>query len=81
MSAISIIGCDLVPMGYYRVKTEQEQVVKSGPVPWSIVAATQFHELAAMALAAAGKWRVLPIPACGSRRSRQRRWPGRGRRS
>ncbi len=60
---ISIIGCDLVPMGYYRVKTEQEQVVKSGPQPWSIVAATQFHELAAMALAAAGKWRVLPIPA------------------
>ncbi len=61
--AISIIGCDLVPMGYYRVKTEQEQVVSRGPLPWSIVAATQFHELAAMALAAAAKWRVLPIPA------------------
>jgi len=60
---ISIVGCELVPMGYYRVKTEQEQVVRRGPLPWSIVAATQFHELAAMALAAAGKWRVLPIPA------------------
>jgi uncharacterized protein YbjT (DUF2867 family) len=60
---ISIVGCELVPMGYYRVKTEQERVVRHGPLPWSIVAATQFHELAAMALAAAGKWRVLPIPA------------------
>jgi uncharacterized protein YbjT (DUF2867 family) len=61
--AISIVGCDLVPMGYYRVKTEQEQVVNRGPLPWSIVAATQFHELAATALAAAAKWRVLPTPA------------------
>jgi uncharacterized protein YbjT (DUF2867 family) len=61
--AISIVGCDRVPTGYYRVKTEQEQVVERGPVPWSIVRATQFHELVAMALAAAGKWRVLPIPA------------------
>jgi len=61
--SISIVGCELVPMGYYRVKTEQAQVVSHGPMPWSIVAATQFHELAAMALAAAAKWRVLPIPS------------------
>jgi len=59
---ISIIGCERVPMGYYRVKVEQEQVVEQGRVPYSIVRATQFHELAAAALAAAGKWRVLPIP-------------------
>lgn len=59
---ISIVGCDLVPMGYYRVKVEQEHVVESGPVPHSIVRATQFHELAAAALDAAGKWRILPIP-------------------
>jgi uncharacterized protein YbjT (DUF2867 family) len=61
--AISIVGCERVPMGYYRVKAKQEQVVERGPVPWSTVRATQFHELVAMALAAAGKWRVLPIPA------------------
>ena len=52
---ISIVGCERVPMGYYRVKAEQEQVIEHGPVPWSIVRATQFHELAAMALAAAGE--------------------------
>jgi uncharacterized protein YbjT (DUF2867 family) len=60
---ISIVGCELVPVGYYRVKAEQEQVVSQGPVPWTMVRATQFHELIAMALAAAGKWHILPIPA------------------
>jgi uncharacterized protein YbjT (DUF2867 family) len=60
---ISIVGCERVPVGYYRVKTEQEQVIEHGPVPWSMVRATQFHELAAIALAAAAKWHVLPIPA------------------
>jgi uncharacterized protein YbjT (DUF2867 family) len=60
---ISIVGCERVAMGYYKVKAAQEQVISTGPVPWSIVRATQFHELAAMALTAAARWRVLPIPA------------------
>jgi uncharacterized protein YbjT (DUF2867 family) len=59
---VSIVGCDQVAMGYYKVKTEQEEVVSTGPVPWTIVQATQFHELAASALAAAGKFRILPVP-------------------
>jgi uncharacterized protein YbjT (DUF2867 family) len=59
---VSIVGCDQVPMGYYKVKTAQEQVVEQGPVPWSIVRATQFHELAATALAAAARFRVIPAP-------------------
>lgn len=60
--AISIVGCDQVPIGYYRAKTEQEHVVECGPVPWTIVRATQFHELVAAMLAAAARYRVLPIP-------------------
>jgi len=59
---ISIVGCEQVPVGYYRVKTEQEQAVERGPVPFSIVRATQFHELASGALSAAGRYRVLPVP-------------------
>lgn len=59
---VSIVGCDQVPMGYYQVKTEQEETVATGPVPWSIVQATQFHELAATALAAAARVRILPVP-------------------
>jgi uncharacterized protein YbjT (DUF2867 family) len=60
---VSIVGCDRVPMGYYKVKVDQEHLVEGGQVPWTIVQATQFHELAASALAAAGKFRVLPVPA------------------
>jgi uncharacterized protein YbjT (DUF2867 family) len=60
--AVSIVGCEQVPMGYFRVKAEQERVVSAGPVPWSLVRATQFHELVAGALTAAARWRVLPVP-------------------
>jgi uncharacterized protein YbjT (DUF2867 family) len=59
---VSIVGCDRVPLGYYQVKTRQEQVVRSGPVPWTIVRATQFHELVAGMLAPAARWGVLPAP-------------------
>ena len=59
---VSIVGCDQVPMGYYRVKTDQENLVAQGPVPWTIVRATQFHELVAKAFETAARWRVLPAP-------------------
>src|SRR5215475_6752981 len=41
---VSIVGCDLLPLAYFAVKAEQERIVEGGPVPWSIVRATQFHE-------------------------------------
>jgi uncharacterized protein YbjT (DUF2867 family) len=59
---VSIVGCEQVPLGYFQAKAEQERVVEAGPVPWTIVRATQFHELAATTLAAAGRWHVLPVP-------------------
>ena len=59
---ISIVGCELAPVGYYWVKAEQEQVAAQGPVPCSVVRATQFHELVLAALTAGGRWRVLPVP-------------------
>jgi uncharacterized protein YbjT (DUF2867 family) len=46
---LSIVGIDhnkRVP--HYAGKREQERLVESGPVPWSIVRATQFHDFAAM---------------------------------
>jgi uncharacterized protein YbjT (DUF2867 family) len=61
--AISIIGCDQVPIGYYEAKVEQERAVERGPVPWTIVRATQFHELAAGLFATAARYCVLPAPA------------------
>jgi uncharacterized protein YbjT (DUF2867 family) len=42
---VSIVGIERVPASYYRVKVAQEQVVKTSGRAWSIVRATQFHEL------------------------------------
>jgi uncharacterized protein YbjT (DUF2867 family) len=42
---LSIVGVDQVPdLDYYRAKVLQEDLLKSGPVPYSIVRATQFME-------------------------------------
>ncbi|MEU6447413.1 NAD(P)H-binding protein [Streptomyces sp. NPDC046979] len=43
---LSIVGVDKVPeLDYYRAKALQEELLRSGPVPYSIVRATQFMEL------------------------------------
>jgi uncharacterized protein YbjT (DUF2867 family) len=42
---LSIVGTDKVPeMAYYQAKTLQENILAAGPVPYSIVRATQFME-------------------------------------
>jgi uncharacterized protein YbjT (DUF2867 family) len=42
---LSIVGADLVPGSvYYRAKVLQEDILKAGPMPYSIVRATQFFE-------------------------------------
>lgn len=48
--AVSIVGCDRVDLGYYFGKRRQEELVRTGPVPWTIVRATQFHEFAGQLL-------------------------------
>ena len=60
--AVSIVGCELTPFSYFQVKAEQERVVERGRVPWSIVRATQFHELAAATLEGLARWGLLPLP-------------------
>ncbi|WP_405984358.1 SDR family oxidoreductase [Streptomyces sp. NBC_00872] len=44
--ALSIVGIDRVGHGYYQGKLRQEERVKSGRVPWTVLRATQFHEFA-----------------------------------
>ncbi|MEU8470603.1 NAD(P)H-binding protein [Streptomyces sp. NPDC029006] len=42
---LSIVGADQVPeLDYYKAKVLQEQILAAGPVPYSIVRATQFME-------------------------------------
>ncbi|MEU6865820.1 NAD(P)H-binding protein [Streptomyces sp. NPDC046876] len=42
---LSIVGVDQVPeLDYFRAKVLQEDILKAGPIPYSIVRATQFME-------------------------------------
>ena len=46
---LSILGLDRVEgNAHYAGKREQERLVVSGPVPWTIVRASQFHDFAEM---------------------------------
>jgi uncharacterized protein YbjT (DUF2867 family) len=47
---VSIVGIDDVAYPYYRTKRAVEAIVKQGEVPWSILRATQFHDLMEVAL-------------------------------
>lgn len=61
--ALSIVGTDRVPeSGYLRAKCAQEELIRAGAVPFTIVRATQFFEFLAMigAGAAVGDAVVLP---------------------
>lgn len=59
--AISIVGCDRTPVPYYRVKVAQEEAVAAGPVPWSTLRATQFHNLLDWVFQSAARRRVAPV--------------------
>src|SRR5829696_8102094 len=42
---LSVVGADRLPdSGYLRAKIAQEEMVKAGPIPYTIVRATQFFE-------------------------------------
>ena len=43
--ALSVVGTDrLSESGYFRAKIAQEELIKAGPIPYSIIHATQFFE-------------------------------------
>jgi uncharacterized protein YbjT (DUF2867 family) len=43
--ALSVVGIERMPdSGYFRAKVAQEQLIEDGPIPYSIVRATQFFE-------------------------------------
>jgi uncharacterized protein YbjT (DUF2867 family) len=60
---LSIVGIDRVEgNAHYAGKREQERLVADGPVPWTIVPATQFHDFAAMVAAWTEHEGVATIP-------------------
>lgn len=59
--ALSIVGVDRVDSGYYAGKRVQEELVLAGPVPATVLRATQFHEFVEQVLALA-RGPVAPVP-------------------
>lgn len=62
--ALSIVGLDKVDTGYYKGKRRQEELVSGGPLPWTILRATQFHEFAEPLLDRRGPFVVVPKMLC-----------------
>lgn len=42
---LSIVGCDRIPLAYYRAKVVAERAVRESGTGWTVQRATQFHTL------------------------------------
>jgi uncharacterized protein YbjT (DUF2867 family) len=61
---LSIVGAELVPdLVYYQAKVLQEDILKAGPVPYSIVRATQFYEFVDAVLSWTADENTVRLPA------------------
>jgi uncharacterized protein YbjT (DUF2867 family) len=61
---LSIVGADLVPgLVYYHAKVLQEDILKSGPMPYSIVRATQFFEFVDAVVSGTADENTVRLPA------------------
>jgi uncharacterized protein YbjT (DUF2867 family) len=60
---ISIAGIDQVPLGYYKAKLATERLIERSGLPWTILRATQFHELILRLCAALARPPVMLVPA------------------
>ncbi len=60
---ISIVGVDRVPLGYYRTKLAAEALIESSGLPWTILRATQFHNLIVGICTAQRRLPVLLVPS------------------
>jgi uncharacterized protein YbjT (DUF2867 family) len=60
---ISIVGIDAIPLFYYKAKLEAERLTEESGVPWTILRATQFHDLVAAMFSAQRRLPVTFVPA------------------
>lgn len=60
--ALSIAGIDNADSGLYAGKLVQEDEVRHGGIPWTLLRSTQFHEFVPMSIKAAslGPWSSCP---------------------
>jgi uncharacterized protein YbjT (DUF2867 family) len=60
---ISIVGIDRIPLGYYRRKLADEELISGSGLPWTVLRATQFHDLVAVMLRGLAAPPVMCVPA------------------
>lgn len=60
---ISIVGVDRVPFGYYRSKLAVERRIEEAGLGWTVLRATQFHDLLVTMFQGLAKSPVVPVPA------------------
>jgi uncharacterized protein YbjT (DUF2867 family) len=73
--ALSIVGIDKANSGLYAGKLVQEDEVRHGGIPWTLLRSTQFHEFVPMTVKAASAGPPCSYPKCSPSPSRQGRWP------
>lgn len=59
----SIVGIDQIPLAYYRRKLSDEQLISGSGLPWTVLRATQFHDLVAVMLRGLAAPPVMAVPA------------------
>jgi uncharacterized protein YbjT (DUF2867 family) len=59
---VSIVGIDSIPYVYYRHKLACEQAIASSTAPYTILRATQFHELIGWLMRGAEHFPLVPLP-------------------
>ncbi|MFH0516886.1 SDR family oxidoreductase [Streptomyces sp. M41] len=60
---ISIVGVDQVPLRYYRSKLAVERLIVESGLAWTVLRATQFHDLLVQLFQNVSKLPVMPVPA------------------
>jgi uncharacterized protein YbjT (DUF2867 family) len=60
--ALSIVGIDKATSGLYAGKLVQEDEVRHGGIPWTLLRSTQFHEFVPMAVKAASVGPLVFVP-------------------
>ncbi|MFG3225548.1 SDR family oxidoreductase [Kitasatospora sp. NPDC048194] len=59
---ISVIGADKVPLGYFRAKLAAEEAVAGSGLPYTVLRAAQFHDLAFTVVEKMAKLPLVPAP-------------------
>ncbi|MCX4802828.1 NAD(P)H-binding protein [Streptomyces sp. NBC_01214] len=62
---ISIVGVDVVPLGYYRTKLKVERLLEASGLGLTILRTTQFHDLVAQLVDTTAKLPLVPVPMPG----------------